>query len=356
MSRALNAERVKTVRAARNAPWAGLDTAAATDAQHVSLCLLLLRTRGHCDAAAAAIYTKSSAAGRVRVIVSGWCSPAVMRLAAGDTSEDVRDVTFGMPGWSSRSLSRLEAPRCVLARAAFGPTPAIRALAAGRTQTPTAMMWRLARDDDHEVRAAVAANPNTSSDILTVLSQDDNWVVRSAMAANPNTHRGLLQKFVDGYQSMDDWGVVNPALSPAMLSTLIQQGSHDAYDRLADNPNTPPDVLGELASHYDHEVRAAVAANPNTDERFLRSFAADGDGEQRQAVAANPNTSSELLDMLAGDSHVWTRATVAANPNTSTALLKVLTVDGHPQVRQEAAHGLRCRLSSRRAAAATPGA
>ena len=168
MSRTSNAQRVKTVRAARNAPWAGLNTAAAADAQHVSLCLLSLRTRGRCDAAAAALCTKSSAAGRVLVIVSGWCSPAVVRLAAGDTSEDVRDVTFGMPGWSSRSLSRLEAPRCVLVRAAFDPTPTIRALAAGRTQTPTAMMWQLAQDNDPDVRAAVAANPNTSSDILTV--------------------------------------------------------------------------------------------------------------------------------------------------------------------------------------------
>ena len=69
----------------------------------------------------------------------------------------------------------------------------------------------------------------------------------------------------------------------------------------------------------------------------------------------NQNTSSELLDMLAGDSHIGTRATVAANPNTSSEPLKVLTVDGQPQVRQEAAHGLRRRLSSRRAAAATPG-
>ena len=260
----------RAVRAARSAPWASLEDAAA--------CLAGLGGRGRCDTQIAEMFTTLPPAARVEAISSRWCPPHLARRWPGAF---LNTYVQGTAGWPSRRLAHPAAPRHVLAEAALG-VERNREATAEHLAAPAAILQRLAAHREYGV-------PLGSG-------------VRWRTAQNPNCGPATLAQLVCEHDDdMNIAAALNPSCGPATLAVLAADRNWKVRNAAAQNPNCGPLTLNRLAGDEDWWVRMPTAANPSCDADVLTRLAVDDNHDVRALTAQNPSCPSDVLDRLAED-------------------------------------------------------
>ena len=350
---------VRLSRCTRRATSYEIAAAAGCDADAVRQRLMEPRSRGVCDAAAAAA-VRENPTGRWRAAMWQACPPSCAKVLAQNVGGAAR---FAYIGRASRirmaSIAQIAptASASILVEAVRDPRSlcaagvsndrTLRAAAAKNSACAPAMLTHLADDKAWGVRGSVASNPQTPGWLVGILASDPALAVRSIAAGNASCPPAAMKAHVGDDHDVR-WSLVcNPSCPPQLLEMLAEEPSMlmrhavafhrrcsaETLDRLADQqPEMAHYNPGERISDSDAaEIRCCAAANPKCTPETLERLAVDPDAGVRAAAASNPSISPQTLKRLAASDDSQIRSGAASNPRCPSVLMRKLLSQTTPR-------------------------
>jgi len=122
---------------------------------------------------------------------------------------------------------------------------------------------------------------------------------------------------------------VNPSTPPPVLDNLVERGSPELLERIAENSATRPSTLARLGFDPNQAVRAAVTENRSTPLETLWMLAGDEQPDVRHRLAENYELPVELLSYLTEDENPYVAA--RAQKTLNRQLRNNLLVANFPQ-------------------------
>ncbi len=167
-------------------------------------------------------------------------------------------------------------------------------------------------------RRRAAAHPALPPAVIHGLINDGTEAIRAAAASNPSADEtSCTLAAADGSEIVRAALAANPAVTAEYLAELAADPVAHVREHAATNVGATQDVLAKLAEDADSSVRAAAAAHPGIEPEQLSVLAHDPDSRVCAAVAGNPSCPPELLSELLA----LVPDAVLANPSAPAAAL-----------------------------------